>query len=409
MRKLILLLLLALSATAEPLSLEELQKLAAQLSPRLEVARVSLQAAESTAASAGSLPDPKLSWGHYSSSVETRLGPQEEKFTLSQSLPLGGKLGLAREAANFKSAAEAERLRAAALDLRFEIERGYLRQAHLAAAAETAREDLDLLLGLEKVTERKVSTSKSRRADLLRLRMEIAREEERLSTLEDAREVELFALASLLDRTAEALPELATHIPHRPLPESLTADGNAGLGAMHHEIASRDKMLEAASKNGLPDLTLSLSTIVTGELEASAAEDNGRDPWMISLSVNLPIWRGPLRAERQAAAALHRLSQLSYLEKSLTLGADLDSLIARWREADRRWKLHQSRLLPSAEEILSLEKSDYRHGRASFDDLLRARLELLDLRLAELAALRDREIARAAILRLTGQTDGDIE
>jgi outer membrane protein TolC len=409
MRTLILLLLLSTTAWADPLSLEELQSLALQGSPHLAAARASLDAAEAKAAGTGSLPDPKLSWGHFFSSVETRLGPQREKFTLSQSLPLGGKLGLARDAADQLAEAEAERLRSATLELRFEIEAAYLRQAYLAAAAETARQDLELLRGLEKVTERKLSTAASRRSDLLRLQMEIAREEERPITFNDAREVELFTLAALVGETSGELPELETIIPDRRLPESLSAHGNAGLGVLEREIASREILSNRANKNGLPDLMLSLSTILTDELDGSLADDNGRDPWMVSVSVNLPIWRGSLKAERQAAAAQVRLSQLSYKDKFLQLEADLESLMARWREAHRKLELNRDELLPRADEILSLSKTDYSHGRISFDELLRTRLELLKLRLAGLAAQRDREIARAAIFRLTGLTEGDLK
>ncbi len=407
MRTLILLLILPTMAFADLLSLEELQSLALQGSPHLAAARTSLEAAEATAAGAGSLPDPKLSWGHYFSSVETRLGPQREKLTLSQNLPLGGKLGLAKDAAESSAEAEAERFRSAILELRFEIEAAYLRQAYLVAAIDTAGQDLELLRGLEKVTERKLSTAASRRADLLRLQMEIAREEERLITLKDAREVELFNLAALLGETSGELPELETHIPDRPLPESISAQGNAGLGALEREIASREILANRAKKNILPDLMLSVSTILTDELDGSLAEDNGRDPWMVSLSVNLPIWRGSLKAERQAAEAQYRLSQLSYQDKALQLEADLETLLARWREAHRKLELNRDELLPQAEEILSLSKTDYSHGRISFDELLRTRLELLKLRLASLAALRDREIARASIFRLTGLTEGE--
>ncbi len=406
MRTLILLLLVPMLSWAS-LNLEEIQDRALEGSPRLAAARARLEAARFRADGAGALPDPKLSWGHYFSSVETRLGPQEEKLTLSQTLPMGGKLGLAAEAAELLAESEAASLRADLLDLRFEIERSYLRQAYLADAMGVENDDIQILVALKKVVESKVRTGTRSRADLLRLQMEIDRAEERLSALADARLSELASIAALTGESPRSLETLETDIPERELPPSLNWSDNPKLVSKDHQVSRREKLATRAARSGIPDLTIGLSTVITGELEGSPAEDNGRDPWMLSLSLNLPIWRGKLHADRQAAEADLRLARYKRLEMELSLESELERLIYEWREADRRLRLHREDLLPRAEEILNLTESDYRHGRATFDELLRVRRELLDLRLSELAALRDRETTRASILRLAGINEGE--
>ena len=406
MRTLTLLLLVPMLSSAS-LSLHELQARALEDSPRLAAARARLEATRLEAEAAGTLPDPKLSWGHYFSSVETRLGPQEEKLTLSQTFPMGGKLGLAAEAAQLAAESEAEALRGALLDLRFEVERAYLRQAYLAKAMGIETDDLRILNALEKVVESKVRTGARSRADLLRLQMEIHRGEDRLAALDDARIAELAHIAALAGETPGSLETLETHLPERELPPALSSLGNPMLARKDREISRRQKLATRASRNGIPDITFGLSTVITGELEGSPAEDNGRDPWMLSLSLNLPIWRGKLRADRQAAEAEHRLARMNRRDAELLLEAELRKLNADWREAHRRLRLQREDLLPRAEEILKLTESDYRHGRASFDELLRVRRDLLDLRLSEMAALRDREITRAGILRLAGIHEGE--
>ncbi len=61
------------------------------------------------------LPDPRFSWGYFVEPIETRTGPQNNRFTLSQTFPWFGKLDelgevAAREAEAMWWKVEAQRL-----------------------------------------------------------------------------------------------------------------------------------------------------------------------------------------------------------------------------------------------------------------------------------------------------------
>lgn len=79
--------------------LSELIKEALGQSPQIKAARNEWQASIKVIPQAKSLPDPMLSYAHFGQSIETRLGPQRNKFSLSQKFPFFGKLSLKGEIA----------------------------------------------------------------------------------------------------------------------------------------------------------------------------------------------------------------------------------------------------------------------------------------------------------------------
>ncbi len=64
------------------------------MNPELEAARANWRSKAALVEPAGYLPDPTLSLGLYLQEVETRVGPQQARFGISQSLPWKGKLRL---------------------------------------------------------------------------------------------------------------------------------------------------------------------------------------------------------------------------------------------------------------------------------------------------------------------------
>ena len=58
----------------------------------IDEARLRWEAVEARLPAAGALPDPELTYGYFLESVETRVGPQNQKFGLSQKIPWPARL-----------------------------------------------------------------------------------------------------------------------------------------------------------------------------------------------------------------------------------------------------------------------------------------------------------------------------
>jgi outer membrane protein TolC len=82
----------------EVVVLQELVNEALMNNPQIQAAYNNWQAAEEKIKQVSSLPDPMASYTYFGESVETKVGPQEAKYGLSQKIPFPGKLSLKAKA-----------------------------------------------------------------------------------------------------------------------------------------------------------------------------------------------------------------------------------------------------------------------------------------------------------------------
>ena len=78
---------------------ENYLRIAAEKNPGMQGMYKEYEIALQKAAQVNSLPDPTLSFGYFISPVETRVGPQKAKFSLTQMFPLFGTLKAQGDAA----------------------------------------------------------------------------------------------------------------------------------------------------------------------------------------------------------------------------------------------------------------------------------------------------------------------
>ena len=86
------LLLLGISFSAASQSLEDYFRIGAENNPGLQAKYKAFEAAMEKIPQVGSLQDPNLTFGYFVSPVETRVGPQKARFSLTQMFPWFGTL-----------------------------------------------------------------------------------------------------------------------------------------------------------------------------------------------------------------------------------------------------------------------------------------------------------------------------
>src|SRR5680860_518238 len=92
MKNIIVLLLLITGLGLHAQTLDEYFKIAADNNPGLLSQRREFEAALQKVPQANSLPDPSFSVSAFGQMVETRVGPQQARFSLSQMFPWFGTL-----------------------------------------------------------------------------------------------------------------------------------------------------------------------------------------------------------------------------------------------------------------------------------------------------------------------------
>ena len=181
-------------------ALDELRLYAAAHNPGLRALYAQWRAQAERAPQVRALPEPRFTYTEYLRSVETRTGPQERSFALSQSFPWFGKLSLRGSIEEKKAAAAWQRFLASQLALDHQLRATYADYFYLGRSVIVTRENLELLSRLEGVAREKFAAGAENHPDLIRLQVEIGRLEDRLKTLLDMKHPLQSKLNALLNR-----------------------------------------------------------------------------------------------------------------------------------------------------------------------------------------------------------------
>jgi outer membrane protein TolC len=382
---------------------------AQEANPELEAFRQHYEAALERVPQANSLPDPTLQITHFVESVQTRTGPQEQVLMLGQRLPWFGKL---RERGNLASA-EAEALhfayQAQQLKLTRSVADAFYDYAFLAKAIALTEENLGLLSELEPIVEERVRGGGDLNP-LLRLKVEMGKVNDRLRSLEEKRHAQSAQLAALLALPADTIlawPEWESP-EAEPTPDSLRLvetpiANNPELAMLERKVASAAARQEIARLEAFPDVTLGVNYIRLGEPLNPTVPDAGQDPWGVTLSVNVPIWRGRVDAAKSEALASQRAAQASLTNRENQLKADLSATLSRLRDAERRLHLYGTELLDLARQALEISRTGYKSGRTGILEVIDSERSLLDLETQYWRAAADTWQARVHLQTLVNR------
>jgi len=391
-------------------SLESYLQLAQSNNPQLKAFEARYQAAIQRIPQAGSLPDPTLSVTHFVESIQTRTGPQENVFMLSQRLPWLGKLKNRKAVAS----AEAEALwfayQTQQLELAKQVSILYYEFGYIGQSIRLTQQNLDLLHDFEPVVEEKVKTGSDLNA-LLRLKVEIGKLEDKRLSLEQDRLLQNLRINELLALpTATRLPSplwdtpIPTVLDLQQLNQSISTH-NPELQMLKRKIASADARRQIARLESYPDITLGLNYIQTGSPSVNpTTPDAGNDPWSITITVNIPIWMNKTKSLRSEALSEKRAIENEYDNRLNRLQADLSSSLARLADAHRRLALYRDELLGLAKQSVENSRSSYQSGRTGILEVIDSERSLLDLQLLSWRAATDAWQQRILIQTLANQS-----
>ena len=355
------------------------------------------------------LPDPRLSYRYFFEEVETRVGPQEHAVGISQTLPWFGKLRLQGVAASESARAAAERLASIRNKVIAEVASAWYELYYLGQSIEIVRGNRDLVLHLERVARARYGTGAATHADVIRAQVELGNIENRLASLEDSRSPLSARLNTALNRPTTELFSLPTDVSFLSVSLSdeqilqRVALNNPELQATDFDIQAARALRERAKKNYLPNFTVGVDYIATGEARNPGVSDSGDDVLSASVGVTLPIWRSSYDAGvKEAEAKIHR--ERYRRDQLLTqFHADTVTALFKLRDAERQIDLYQNTLLPKANESLAATQRAYSAGSAPFADLIDSQRVLLNFELSYARSITDHNQARTLIEKLIGQ------
>jgi outer membrane protein TolC len=384
--------LLALSA-APPLRLSALLEDARQRNPELRAALAQARAAASSVSPAGVLDDPMLMVQYWNGPVDFSVVPIMVQLT--QTIPLGGKLGAKNDAA----AAEARAAQAEASARLQDVEREVTRAFVDLSVAERTLVIHDGMLGtlriLASVTASRVSAGRAEVVDQLKAQAELLKEEGVHESLLAEQTTARVRLAALVDRAPSELAgdtESPSSVPLVPGDDELLTRATRDrpeLQAAASATQAAEARTRLATAAGVPDITPLVAYMHTFNLPPQ------NNFLFFGVQANLPIWRGS-KIEPAVAAARARVEATKALADALRdrIRAEVLSAAAQLR-AEQQLVEIQRRLVPLSRQALDSAVSAYSAGRIGLLTVLDSEREALmrQVELAQHLALQQQRLA----------------
>ncbi|MFP4527609.1 MAG: TolC family protein [Candidatus Kapaibacterium sp.] len=360
----ILILIITASSAYSQESLERYLKEAADSNSSLRAKFLEYMAAAEKAEGASSLPDPNLTFGWFVSPVETRVGSQQMKISLSQRFPWFGKLQ------------SREDHLAALAQVRYQEFEDYKQELYLNIIIswynllETRHEIVNLKKRINIITTRINSLESSYTSGeyaydtLVELINERTVMKNYKNDLENKYYSQKASFNKLLNKSPESdvttefnIPDAQLTAGYEELIDSVLTQ-NSRLAIYESKRYAAEKALKTAQNESFPDVTLAFDYIFIKERD-DAVPDNGKDAAMPMLSLNIPVFRGKYNAQTEEAQSLIKSTDESIASEKYYIRSLLMSYASDFEAAKINVELF--------EDIINKTQSRIDAGISSFE------------------------------------------
>ncbi|MFH1359731.1 MAG: TolC family protein [Candidatus Omnitrophota bacterium] len=376
--------------------------------PRIQAALNRWEAAQYAIGRVQGLPDPVASYGYFGENVQTKTGPQEQKFGFSQKIPFPGKLNLKGKAQGKQAQILKEQYEGTRREVIKEVKLTFYDLYWIDQAIRVTDEEKGILENLERVSRRKYETNLANQQDVIKAQVELSKLVDKLYLLKQNRQSLQAKMKSLLNRTENLSLENISQIKERDY--SYTLDTlMAWAEETRPELLSANLATEKAQfekslarMDYLPDFTFGVEYIDIGG-GTTALADDGQDAWMGMVSVNIPLWFGRLNTQLNEKKADLRAAQnyADNVKNSVTYEVqDIHFKILAYQDIVT---LYETTLIPQAQQAFDGAKTGYERGRIDFLNWLDAQRTLLQTWLAYYKAVADYHKSIAFLERIVGR------
>ena len=384
---------------------------AAENNPALKAIFNEYQASLEVIPQVGALPDPQVTFGYFIQPVETRYGPQEARFSVSQMFPWFGTLNAKENVAIQSAKAEYEAFKEAKSKLFYEVKSAYFDLYVTGQAIQITEDNLEILKSFNRLAMINIEVGKVSAVDGLRVEMEQADLENQLALLKDTRFAQTVKFNNLLNienESAIILPDTLWNnsfmLSKIALQDSIL-QGNHQLSELDFQEEALNYKEEVAQKSGNPSFNIGMDYIAIGKTDNSMVSSglSGRDVIMFpKIGITIPLYRNKYKAMVQEVVYLQQANSEQKTDKANMLETVFENAYKEYNDADRRIELFQKQTMYALQALRILE-SEYTTGKSDFEELLRMERKVLKYRLELEKARADKQAAISFIYYLMGK------
>ncbi len=296
---------LIVGAVASAQDLEEYLQLAAENNPEVKAAYSRFEAALQKAPQVSSLPDPTLTVSAFGRMVETRLGAQEARFSLTQMFPWFGKLEAEKNTAELMAEAKFQEFLAKRERLFLRVRESYAELYEVKEVIRLNEDNLAILDSYRKLALNKFEAGSAPMVNVVKV--DIKREEANteIELMKEELETLKRQFNLLLNRSQEMdviIDEKLADVSLQPMRgDGMDFSGHPEIEMLEKEKDAYENEKLVAKKAGLPMLGLGLDYSIISKRTDANPMDNGQDAIMPMFSLSLPIFRKKYKAAREEA------------------------------------------------------------------------------------------------------------
>lgn len=406
MKKLIYILFILITKEAVGQDLPTYFEIIAENNPGLQSRYKEFESALQRAAQVTTLPEPTLSVGYFISPVETRVGPQRARLSLTQMFPWFGTLELQGEAATLMAEAKFQSFLDYRNQLYFKSSMSYFPLLEIEELLKIERENIRILESYKIISNVKFQNGKGSMVDVLRV--DIMLDEAVTDTLILSKKRKpLTANLNLLMNRDQSTPmpvKDSLRMPLIPLYENDSMfDQNPIIQRLKLQEQASKKAELLAEKQRYPKIGAGLDYALVGKRTDMSLPKNGRDILMPMVSVSLPIFKAKYKAAEREA----QLMQESYaFEKENIVNQLSGRFEMLWYEIEtqkERLDLYERQTVETRQSLDILFVA-YGNSGKEFEELLRMQQQLLMFQRQRVKSINQLNILLAEIDYIIAKT-----
>lgn len=333
----------------------------------------------------GVLPDPTIAFGYFIQPVETRVGAQHARVSISQMLPWFGTLSAKKDVEIEMAKAKYELFEEFKSKLFYEIKSTWYNLYFTSRAITITQDNIELLKIFQKLALVKIESGKASVVDELRVEMEVLDLENQLLHLIDKFQTQKVAFNNLLNvevtsevYTPELLQISDLNINRKALLDSIRLNNHQVLNLEFQEASYAYRQV-VAKKMGNPNITVGMDYTFIGESSnvLLSAGESGADAIMLpKVGLSIPLYRKKYTSMVKEAVLMKEAAQNKKEDKLNILEAVYENAYTDFQDSKRQINLH-SKQLELSKKALKILETEYATASVNFEELLRMERKLL--------------------------------
>jgi cobalt-zinc-cadmium efflux system outer membrane protein len=387
-------------------TLEEYFQIAAENNPELKAKYKRAEAAMQKVPQVSSLQDPTFSFGFFISPVETRVGPQRAKFSLTQMFPWFGTLKAQGNVAALNAEAQFQEFIDAKNKLYYKVAAAYYPLLELYQIEILEEENKEILETLKTIANSKYENGRGTMVDLLRVDMMIDEVKTNLHILESKKKPLKTTFNKLLNRDQNDSIAIPSEV---PAIQTQSFEESDSLFAEHPLMEQLDLQIKASEarvlaikKQGLPKIGVGLDYVLVGKRTDMDVPDNGKDVLMPMITMSIPIFRKKYKAAEKEAFLMRDAYafQKEALDNQLT--SQYENALFKLEQQSQLIELYDQQTQRTDQSMRLILKS-YQNTGKDFEEVLRMQKQLLKYQKLNIKALVEYRIAVEEIDYITSK------